>query len=73
MMKNHVFRIWRTNCQCLAEYDEVIVAKDLEIKELKRQLRFQTVASDPLSAETRLVDSPEAQGRGETRRRVEPV
>ena len=24
--------VWRTNCQCLAEYDEVIVAKDLEIE-----------------------------------------
>ena len=29
---------WRTNCQCLAEYDEVIAARDAEIEELKRQL-----------------------------------
>ena len=30
--------LWRTNCQCLAEYDTMITAKDNEIEELKRQL-----------------------------------
>ena len=29
---------WQTNCQCLAEYDAVISAKDSEIEELKRRL-----------------------------------
>ena len=29
---------WRTNCQCLAEYDALISDKDSEIKELKKQL-----------------------------------
>ena len=31
--------LWRTNCQCLAEYDAMVTAKDKEIKELEQQLR----------------------------------
>lgn len=28
--------LWRINCQCLAEYDVMIAAKDSEIEKLKR-------------------------------------
>ena len=38
---------WRTNCQCLAEYDEVVAARDAEIEELKRQLHSLSVLSEP--------------------------
>ena len=41
--------LWRTNCQCLAEYDGVILAKECEIEELKHQLHSQSLVhvSDP--------------------------
>ena len=39
--------LWRTNCQCLAEYDGVILAKECEIEELKCQLHSQSIVSDP--------------------------
>ena len=39
--------LWRTDCQCLAEYDGVILAKECEIEELKRQLHSQSIVSDP--------------------------
>ena len=39
--------LWHTNCQCLAEYDEVIAASDAEIEELKRQLHSLSVRSEP--------------------------
>lgn len=30
--------MWRANCECLAEYDEIIAAKDAEIERLKESL-----------------------------------
>lgn len=45
--KAHFRNLWRTTCQCLAEYDEVIAAKDSEIEELKRQLSSHTGVISP--------------------------
>ena len=56
--------MWHTNCQCSAECDEEITAKNVEIEELKRQLHSLTVASN-LHAADMLVDSSEAHGRRE--------
>lgn len=71
--------LWRTNCQCLAEYDEVIVAKDSEIEELKRQLSSHTGGDQP-SRETPAITAPgipmrassEVQAGGESPTRQEP-
>ena len=62
--KSRFCDVWRTNCQCLAECDEEITAKNVEIEELKHQLHSLTVASN-LPAADMHVDSPEAHGRGE--------
>ena len=39
--------LWRTNCQCLAEYDAMVTAKDKEIEELEQQLRGRSGTSPP--------------------------
>ena len=81
-MENHTLKaevkvrfrsMWHTNCQCLAEYEEVIAAKDTEIEELKCRLRSQAIVADPCSDELHLVASLEARGRVQTRTREEPV
>ena len=36
--KTRLKELWRTNCQCLAEYDEVLTQKDAEIERLKQLL-----------------------------------
>ena len=56
---------WRTNFQCLAEYDEVIAARDAEIEELKCQLHSLSVRSEPhppVTHETQLVEESHTSG-----------
>ena len=36
--KARLKEVWQVNCECLAEHDEVIAAKDAEIERLKRKL-----------------------------------
>ena len=36
--KTRLRELWRTNCQCLAEYDEILAQKDTEIERLKQLL-----------------------------------
>ena len=38
MVEEEKSRLKEVNCECLAEHDEVIAAKDAEIKRLKRKL-----------------------------------
>ena len=57
--------MWHTNCQCLAEYDQIIMTKDVAIEELNHQLCSLTVVSSLPSVEIHS-DYPEAHGRGET-------
>ncbi len=80
--------MWRSNCQCLADCDDVISVKDSEIEELKRQLRSHARVSVPLTGDTREADSHEivlthshdthaierygTRGRGEPSRREPP-
>ena len=71
--KSRFREMWRTNCKSLAEYDNLITAKDSEIEELERQLRSHPLGPSPLSTDTHTTDSPGVQEQGETRRREEPV
>ena len=36
--KDRFRELWRTNCRCLAEYDNMLVKKDTEIEQLKQRL-----------------------------------
>ena len=36
--KSRLKEVWQVNCECLAEHDEVIAAKDDKIEHLKRKL-----------------------------------
>ena len=65
--KARIRDLWHTNCQCVAEYDDVIAAKDSEIEELRRQLSSRSEAHSvlPHTAETRVG--------GDTRTREEPL
>ena len=36
--KDRFREMWRTNCRCLAEYDDMLVQKDTEIEQLKQRL-----------------------------------
>ena len=65
--KARIRDLWRTNCQCMAEYDDEIAAKDNEIEELRHQLssRLEVHSVLPHTAETRV--------RGDTRTGEEPL
>ena len=63
----------RTNCQCLAEYDEVIAARDAKIEELKRQLHSLSVRSEPHPPVTHETDYHEIRLVEELHTRGEPV
>ena len=65
--KARIRDLWRTNCQCMAEYDDEIAAKDNEIEELRHQLssRSEVHSVLPHTAETRV--------RGNTRTGEEPL
>ena len=65
--KARIRDLWRTNCQCMAEYDDEIAAKDNEIEELRHQLssRSEVHSVLPHTAETRV--------RGDTRTGEEPL
>ena len=67
--------MWSTNCQCLAEYDEVIAAKDLVIEELKQQLSSHTVSDVQVagSHNSRVMDSHETSVREEIHTREASV
>ena len=39
--------LWRTNCQCLAEYDHIIADRDAEIEQLKSQLAARSDIAEP--------------------------
>ena len=41
--KARIRDLWYTNCQCMAEYDDEIAAKDNEIEELRYQLSSRSV------------------------------
>ena len=69
MRKSRFCESWHTNCQCLAEYDEVFAARDAEIEELERQLHSLSVRSEPHPSgmhepdhETGFVEEPHARG-----------
>ena len=69
--KSRFREMWRTNCQCLAECDEEITNKDVDIEWLKCQLCSLSAVSHLPAVDTRL-DSHETHGRWKTHR-PEPV
>ena len=65
--KTRFRELWRTNCRCLVEYDSILVTKDGEIEELKRQLRAQSGHTEAhpatVSPFVAIVSSPGGVGR----------
>ena len=59
--------LWRTNCQCLIEYDCIVADKDAEIAQLKCQL---TARSDTVELPVSEQESHEPLSVGSIRPRV---